>query len=144
MSEFPPDSPSPLFCDVSLPVPLDRPFTYSLPEAWRHRASVGARVLVPFGPRKMTGMIVRLHDAAPAVVAKPAERLLDEEPLLDSSLLSLARWIAAYYCTPLGEVLRTMTPLSGSAGWLGHQRQGFHQRGPGSRPGLVPAEPGAG
>jgi len=113
MSEFPPDLPSPLFCDVSLPVPLDRPFTYSLPDAWRHRASVGARVLVPFGPRKMTGMIVRLHDTAPAVVAKPAERLLDEEPLLDSSLLSLARWIAAYYCSPLGEVLRTMTPLSG-------------------------------
>ncbi len=113
MSEFPPDSPSPLYCDVSLPVPLDRPFTYSLPETWRHRASVGARVLVPFGPRKMTGMIVRLHDAAPAVPTKPAERLLDEEPILDASLLALARWIATYYCAPLGEVLRTMTPLSG-------------------------------
>jgi hypothetical protein len=26
-----------LFCDVSLPVPLDQAFTYSLPETLRHR-----------------------------------------------------------------------------------------------------------
>ena len=104
---------SPHFCDVSLPVPLDRPFTYLLPEAWRHRTHVGARVIVPFGPRKLTGMVVRLHDQTPEVATKEALRLLDEEPLLDGTLLSLARWIATYYCAPLGEVLRTMTPMAG-------------------------------
>ncbi len=104
---------SPLYCDVSLPVPLDRFFTYSLPEAWRHRVQVGARVIVPFGPRKMTGMVVRLHDDTPEVATKEAMRLLDEEPLLDASLLKLGRWIATYYCSPLGEVLRTMTPMAG-------------------------------
>ena len=101
MPELSPDSPR--FCDVSLPVPLDRPFTYSLPAAWRTRVQVGARVIVPFGPRKFTGMVVRLHDDAPPMAAKDAQRLLDEEPLLDSQLLALGRWIAAYYCAPLGE-----------------------------------------
>ena len=103
----------PLYCDVSLPVPLDRPFTYSLPEAWRARVQLGARVIVPFGPRKLTGMVVRLHDDTPEVVTKEALRLLDEEPLLDAGLLALGRWIATYYCAPLGEVLRTMTPMAG-------------------------------
>jgi primosomal protein N' (replication factor Y) len=40
-------------------------------------------------------------------------RLLDEEPVLDAELLKLGRWIADYYCAPLGEVLRAMTPLAG-------------------------------
>ena len=44
---------------------------------------------------------------------KEALRLIDEEPVLDAELLSLGRWIAQYYCAPLGEVLRSMTPLSG-------------------------------
>ena len=104
---------SPQFCDVSLPIPLDRPFTYSIPAAWSQRVQVGARVLVPFGPRKLTGMVVRLHDDPPAVATKEAMRLLDEEPLLDASLLALGRWIATYYCSPLGEVLRGMTPMAG-------------------------------
>ena len=106
-------SDSPRFCDVSLPVPLDRPFTYSLPAAWRLRVQVGARVIVPFGPRKLTGMVIRLHDDVPEVATKEAQRLLDEEPLLDAALLSLGRWIATYYCAPLGEVLRSMTPMAG-------------------------------
>ena len=29
-------------------------------------------------------------------------------PVLDAELLALGRWIAGYYCAPLGEVLRGM------------------------------------
>ena len=32
-----------LYCDVSLPVPLDQPFTYCLPETLRHRVQPGSR-----------------------------------------------------------------------------------------------------
>jgi len=100
------------YCDVSLPVPLDRPFTYSLPETLRHRVKPGCRVIVPFGPRKMTGVTLRCHDDAPDVATRDALRLIDSEPVLDDELLALARWIANYYCAPLGEVLRTMLPLA--------------------------------
>jgi primosomal protein N' (replication factor Y) len=100
------------YCDVSLPVPLDRPFTYSLPETLRHRVKPGCRVIVPFGPRKMTGVTLRCHDDAPDVATRDALRLIDSEPVLDGELLALARWIANYYCAPLGEVLRTMLPLA--------------------------------
>src|SRR5436190_2441226 len=100
------------YCDVSLPVPLDQPFTYSLPETLRHRVRPGSRLIVPFGPRKLTGVILRCHDERPAVTARDAFRLLDAEPVLDAELLALGRWIAAYYCAPLGEVLRGMLPLA--------------------------------
>ena len=76
------------FCDVSLPVPLDQPFTYSLPETLRHRVQPGSRVIVPFGPRKLTGVILRCHDERPSVAARDALRLIDPQPVLDGELLA--------------------------------------------------------
>ena len=100
------------YCDVSLPVPLDQPFTYSLPETLRHRVRAGSRLVVPFGSRKLTGVILRCHDEKPAVATRDALRLIDSEPVLSAELLALGRWIGAYYCAPLGDVLRSMLPLA--------------------------------
>ena len=106
----------PLYADVALPVPLDRAFTYSLGDL---TPEIGARVLVPFAGQRLLGVVVALHDnpPAPAADSKPVEikkidRLLDDAALLSPELLDLARWIAQYYCAPLGEVLRGMLPLT--------------------------------
>jgi primosomal protein N' (replication factor Y) (superfamily II helicase) len=101
-----------LYCDVSLPVPLDQPFTYALPETLRHRVKAGCRVLVPFGSRRLTGVALTCHDSAPEVTTREALRLIDAEPVLDAELLALGKWISGYYCAPLGEVLRGMLPLA--------------------------------
>src|SRR5439155_12002818 len=111
MPDFGPP-PNPLFCDVSLPVPLDQAFTYALPETLRHRVQPGCRVLVPFGSRKLTGVVLRCHNNPPQVEAREALRLIDAQPVLDDALLELGKWIAGYYCAPLGEVLRGMLPLA--------------------------------
>jgi primosomal protein N' (replication factor Y) (superfamily II helicase) len=103
----------PEYCDVSLPVPLDRLFTYELPRTLRRRVRAGCRVWVPFGSRKLTGVVLRTHDARPSQDAREVLRLLDAEPVLDDELLHLGQWIAEYYCAPLGEVLKGMLPLSG-------------------------------
>ncbi|HEX3746938.1 MAG TPA: primosomal protein N' [Bryobacteraceae bacterium] len=100
------------YCDVSLPVPVDQLFTYSLPPTLRHRVQPGSRLLVPFGPRKLTGVILRCHDDQPAIATRDALRLIDSSPVLDAELLALGRWIGAYYCAPLGDVLRGMLPLA--------------------------------
>jgi primosomal protein N' (replication factor Y) len=100
------------YCDVSLPVPLDQPFTYALPETLRHRVQPGCRILVPFGSRRLTGVVVRCHDDPPGVETREALRLIDAEPVLDAELLALGKWISGYYCAPLGEVLRGMLPLA--------------------------------
>jgi primosomal protein N' (replication factor Y) len=101
-----------LYCDVSLPVPMDQPFTYALPETLRHRVRPGCRIVAPFGARRLTGVILRCHDEPPPMAAREALRLIDSEPVLSAELLALGRWIAGYYCAPLGEVLRGMLPLA--------------------------------
>jgi len=102
----------PRYCDVSLPVPLDQTFTYEMPETLRHRVKPGCRVIVPFGSRKLTGFALRVHSEPPTMETRQALRLVDEEPSLSEDLIALGRWIASYYCAPLGEVLRGMTPLA--------------------------------
>ncbi|HWB32035.1 MAG TPA: primosomal protein N' [Acidobacteriaceae bacterium] len=101
----------PAYCDVALPVPLDRAFTYAVNGVV---PPVGARVLVPFSGQRLMGVVVRLHDEAPAdeVEIKPLQQVLDLEALLPDSLMRLAEWIAQYYVAPLGEVLRGMLPLA--------------------------------
>ena len=100
----------PEFCDVALPVPLDMAFTYRV--AADTMPVVGGRVLVPFRQQRMTGVVVELHDRKPTVVAKNVLNILDAVPVLDDQLLRLGHWIADYYLAPLGEVFRTMLPLS--------------------------------
>ena len=104
-----------IFCDVVLPVPLDRAFTYRLQSEGdllpAFEPPVGGRVVVPFRNEKMVGVVTRLHDEAPPVEARLIEAVLDQEPLLLPELMELAAWIAQYYLAPLGEVLRTMLPL---------------------------------
>ena len=98
----------PAFCDVALPVPLDRALTYAVGPA---EPPVGARVLVPFRNEKMAGVVVRLHDEPPPVEARPILNILDEESILSPQLVDLAQWIARYYVAPIGEVFRAMLPL---------------------------------
>jgi len=103
-------SPMPLFCDVALAVPLDMPFTYSIPPGME--PVVGGRVLVPFRQQRLSGIVVELHDRPPQVKTKKVIEALDLSPVLDEQLLKLGKWIADYYLAPLGEVFRTMLPLS--------------------------------
>ena len=100
----------PVYCEVALPVPLDRTFTYSLREG--EQVARGARVIAPFRNEKLIGVVTATEVAAPTdFEAKYVEAVLDDEPLLSEHLLKLAEWIAGYYLAPLGEVLRGMLPL---------------------------------
>jgi primosomal protein N' (replication factor Y) len=98
------------FCDVALPVPLDMAFTYRIPEGML--PVLGGRVLVPFRQQRTTGIVLKLHDQMPKVKAKNIIRVLDASPIVDDHLRSLGRWIADYYLAPVGEVFRTMLPLT--------------------------------
>ena len=100
----------PEFCDVALAVPLDTVFTYSIPNGMH--PMVGGRVLVPFRQQRMSGVVTGLHDRKPSVVTKNLISVLDASPVLDEQLIRLGQWIADYYLAPIGEVFRTMLPLS--------------------------------
>ena len=96
-----------MLVEVALPVPLARTFTYRI----ESRVPDGTRVRVPFSGRKLVGWVV--GDATPARELKrvrDVERVLDDEPSVPPDVLELCRWIADYYITPLGIVLRGALP----------------------------------
>src|ERR1039458_10195636 len=100
----------PAYCEVALPVPLDRTFTYAVREEQAPKR--GARVIVPFRNEKLIGVVTALGGKAPEdFEVRYLEAVLDDEPLLSDPLLALAEWMAHYYLAPLGEVLRGMLPL---------------------------------
>jgi primosomal protein N' (replication factor Y) (superfamily II helicase) len=107
---------APLYAEVALPLRLTQTFTYRLPLALREDARVGARLLVPFGRKLLTGYVVALHEEVDPAAGleeseiKEAEELLDARPLLTPEVLEVTRWISEYYAAPWGEVLKAALP----------------------------------
>lgn len=101
------------YCQIALPVPLDRTFTYLVPEGLRSRELIGCRALVPFGRRKHVGVVLSVDRTVPDFEVRPLAKLLDDSPVLSSELREIAEWVAKYYCTPVGEVFKAMLPLGG-------------------------------
>lgn len=96
--------------DIAVDLHLAGSFTYLLPEEMAKGASVGRRVLVPFGRRKLTGYILGKSSAEGIDKLKEAEAWLDEGPLFDEKMLKFFRWISTYYQSPLGEVIKAALP----------------------------------
>ncbi len=97
---------------VALPLPVDQTYTYSVPEAMRTGLEVGSRVVVPFGRRVLTGVVVEPGKAADAdgFEAKPIDDVLDDGSAATPDLLRLTRWMAGYYVCSWGEALRAALP----------------------------------
>jgi len=99
------------YTEVAVTLPVAGRFHYRVPAHLASRARVGARVLVRFGPRKVTGIVVREGAVPPDGVA-PVDltEVLDEEPALSRELVDLCLWVAEYYEAPPGEVMRAALP----------------------------------
>jgi primosomal protein N' (replication factor Y) (superfamily II helicase) len=92
--------------EVALPLPMPRTFTYRVDAA----VEPGTRVEVPFGPRRLVGWVMGPSDRPDSDRIRPVHRVLESSPSADRELLRLARWIADYYLSSTGLVLRTALP----------------------------------
>jgi primosomal protein N' (replication factor Y) len=97
---------------VALPVPFQAPFTYRMP-AGVPVPERGVRVLVPFGSRRMIGVVVGASPEAGGRSLKEVAQVLDECPLVEPALLDLAAWMADHYLAPPGECYRMVLPPAG-------------------------------
>jgi len=105
---------TPLYLQVAVPVPLRQIFTYLAPPGLLPEAQVvGCRVSVPFGRRKLIGIITGVQTRTEQAHARlrAATALIDHESLWPSELWSMLLWASNYYQHPLGEVLHTALPL---------------------------------
>lgn len=104
------------YVDVALPVPVLRTFQYKVPVELAPSVSLGSRVVVPFGKRKLTGYVVGLAGTPDAEVSekgirlRAVEEVSDEEPLLTEDILELTRWTSDYYAVSWGELLKASLP----------------------------------
>ncbi|MDJ0867985.1 MAG: hypothetical protein QNK03_17905, partial [Myxococcota bacterium] len=99
--------------EVALPVPIDATFTYEVTAAQAPRARPGCRVVVPFGGRRLTGVIVEPRDGdagRPAERLRTVARVLDDEPVLAPALLRILREAAEAVFCPVGLALASALP----------------------------------
>ena len=99
---------------VPLGTSLDT-FTYRIPDDLQDDLQTGCRVLVPFGERWVTGIVVGFCETCdlPPNRVKTIAQILDSYPLVTPPMLELCKWMAGYYL-----VQSLGSPFSGSS--IGH------------------------
>jgi len=102
------------FVSVAISVPLRRVFEYSLPKTNYTCPKIGMRIEVMFAGRIKIGVITAINLAPSYDIGKikPANKLLDEHPLITNALISLADWMRKYYHAPPGDVWQTLLPTA--------------------------------
>jgi primosomal protein N' (replication factor Y) (superfamily II helicase) len=96
---------------VAIDAPLRRLFDYRAP-AEAGATQPGERVWVPFGRRRVVGVVVERRETSdvPATRLRSLAGRVDEAPTLDLALLRLLIWAADYYRHPVGEVIASALP----------------------------------
>jgi primosomal protein N' (replication factor Y) (superfamily II helicase) len=96
-----------MIVQVALPLPIDKIFSYRLPESMAPSVRLFSRVKVPFRHRSLVGFIVAVVQAeVEGEDLKAIEELLDPIPLLSRSCYELCDWASRHYVAPVGLALR--------------------------------------
>lgn len=99
------------FADIILPLAIPAPLTYAVPAALEGAVRPGVRVQVGLGSKLYQGIVASVHETPPAKgTPKPVVAATGDFPAVSGTQLRLWRWLAEYYMTPLGEVMKMCLP----------------------------------
>jgi primosomal protein N' (replication factor Y) len=101
------------FVNIAFNLPLDSVYTYSVPESLAAYAVPGARAVVNFSSRMLTGIIVSACGKPELEKLKEIKSIKDFEPILSKEIIDFSLWLSNYYIAPIGEVLFSFLPKSG-------------------------------
>ena len=93
---------------VNSPVAQRHSFCYSAPVGLV--VDVGQAVWVPFGPKVLQGVIVKLSDYPSVENTKEVTGLITSSPLLSKYQVDLALWLSDHYISPLFDAVALMLP----------------------------------
>jgi primosomal protein N' (replication factor Y) (superfamily II helicase) len=99
---------------VAVDTPLRRAFDYLAPAGFEPSSLVpGRRVRIPFGRRRLTGLLLEVTERSgvPPHKLKPALEIIDSEPVFDAAMFGFLEWAADYYHHPIGEVISAALPV---------------------------------
>jgi primosomal protein N' (replication factor Y) len=98
---------------VAVPVPALGVLTYSIPAA-HDMPRAGARVVVPVGPRTLTGVVLgEAAGADRAYTIKPIKQVLDDHAFVPPDVVKLTEWVSDYYLAGPGATLAAALPPRG-------------------------------
>src|ERR1700732_2523313 len=103
--------------------PTDKELDYSIPQSLAGKVHIGSRVKVPLRSREILATVVALVDPPSVPDPKMISFLISESPILNKSLLALARWMAEYYCCPVESAIRSLLPEVIRKAKLGFKRE---------------------
>lgn len=101
------------YVEVAIPVPLRQLFTYLLPESLQESdINIGERVLVPFGHRKVIGIVMKTatHSSVEKHQLKSVLSRIKDKYHFEPQLLALLNLSANYYHHPVGDVCQQALP----------------------------------
>jgi primosomal protein N' (replication factor Y) len=100
-----------MFIEVAVNLPPVRgTFDYHLPPSLRGHVVPGHLVTVPFGKRRVQGMVVSLPKTPAVAETRPIEALVDPDPVLTPAQLQLGYWLQDQTLSPLIDCLTLMLP----------------------------------
>ncbi len=99
-----------LYARVVLGLPVEGPFDYIVPLNLQGKIKAGSRVWVNFHTQRKVGYVVGISQKSDIKNLKKILEIIDKYPLLDKSMLSLAKDVSGYYACSLGEAIDTMLP----------------------------------
>ncbi len=108
---------------VTLEIAVGKEFDYRVPDAMRDSVEVGSRVKVPFGPRQMMGVVTDVVESSSFKKLKEILSVVGQKSLVTPNVLSLARWMAGYYCCPVETALKSVLPDS-----VRKEKEGWKER----------------
>ena len=108
---------------VTLEIALRKEFDYAIPPELAGKVDVGSRVQVPFGPRKVLGIVTAVAEESAHARLKPIIKVIGAQTLVTAKVLRLARWIADYYCCAPEIALKSMLPEA-----VRHEKAGWRER----------------
>jgi len=88
-------------------------FSYEIPPEHLSKIKKGSLVLIPFGKRKIKGIIVDISKKIPRQLqgeVKPIAGVVSSTPVIDENQLKLAYWLSQHYLCPLSQSLFEMVP----------------------------------
>lgn len=95
---------------VPLKIKLNKTFHYLIPAELKDKIDIGKRVKVPFGNKKITGLIINFLNSSDIRNLKQIEDVLDPIPILSQEILNLVEWMAEYYICPKGTIISHIVP----------------------------------
>jgi len=100
------------FADIILPLAVKGRFTYRIPDNISGKITLGVRVLVQFGNKKLySGIVSKLHNDPPCIQnIRSIIDVLDTNPLVNEIQLKFWQWISEYYMCTEGEVVNAALP----------------------------------